>query len=119
MATKKQITRAASNFLCEDDCYDAYQILCNAKENNDGLNLASNYVSIWLPLENITVDELLEIINFSIVEDNVSEKDVTIISLVSHLKYILSVVNPNENIITFQYRNKLNDIIENAEKLIK
>jgi len=45
-------------------------------------------------------------------------KDKTIETLTEHLKYILGIVAPDDNIITPQYRKQLAEIITDSENSI-
>jgi hypothetical protein len=70
--TEKQerlsITRSAGNFLSEQpsgDLYGAYKELKQAQEDGYGDKLADNYVVVWQPLEHMTVDQIVEVIENS------------------------------------------------------
>lgn len=62
------ITRSAGNFLSEQpngDLYGAYKELKQAQEDGYGDKLADNYVVVWQPLEHMTVDQIVEVIENS------------------------------------------------------
>lgn len=70
---RRQINKAASTYLCdqdEGDNYDAYLKLQEESSKGNGDNRAADYVTVWQPLENsISVNEMLQLIDCA-VEDN-------------------------------------------------
>jgi len=67
--SRKLVNKAAAAYLCdqeEGDLYDAYLKLQEAQALNDGSQFASDYVNIWQPLEDMSVDMVLELIDASI-----------------------------------------------------
>jgi hypothetical protein len=65
---RKQINKAAANYLCdqeEGDFYDAYNVLLNVPEEEEN-NPASIYITVWQPLETISVKEMIDLIDSSI-----------------------------------------------------
>jgi hypothetical protein len=62
------ITRSAANFLSEQpsgDLYGAYKELKQAQEDGYGWKTANGYVVVWQPLEHMTVDQIVEVIENS------------------------------------------------------
>jgi hypothetical protein len=62
------INKAASNFLCDQpsgDLYGAYKELKQVQEDGNGSAIADNYVVVWQPLNHMTVDQIVEIIESS------------------------------------------------------
>lgn len=62
---RELINQAASHYLSdqeEGDLYDAYQKLEKASKEGQGDKSAMDYVLVWQPLENKTVDEILDYI---------------------------------------------------------
>jgi hypothetical protein len=62
------ITRSAGNFLSEQPegtLYGAYKELKQAQADGYGFTLADAYLVVWQPLENMTVDQILEVIENS------------------------------------------------------
>lgn len=68
MKTKERIIReAAGMFLSEgDDPIEGYNVLNNVQSNGKGDEQASDYVTVWFPFENDTVDYVLEQIDNTI-----------------------------------------------------
>jgi len=67
---RKQINKAASTYLCdqdEGDLYDAYVKLLEESDKGNGDNRAADFVTVWQPLENsVSVDEMTHMIEDSI-----------------------------------------------------
>jgi hypothetical protein len=62
---RKKINKAAASYLCDQpsgDLYDAYNELCSVSEEGNGDRIANLYVVVWQPLENMSVDEMIELI---------------------------------------------------------
>ena len=73
---RKQINLAASNFLSDQengDLYDAYKKLLDESDNGNDDCLAADYITVWQPLENMTVANMIEVIENAIVEDELPE----------------------------------------------
>ena len=71
-SNRKQINRAASNFLCDQedgDLYDAYVKLLDESDNGNDDCLAADYVTVWQPLEHLSVAKMIETIENAIVND--------------------------------------------------
>lgn len=63
---RKAVNNAASHYLSDQedgDLYDAYLKLQEAEENDKGGNLAADYVTVWQPLEHMSVNQILEVID--------------------------------------------------------
>jgi hypothetical protein len=72
---RKQINKAAASYLCDQesgDFYDAYNVLLNVPEVDEN-DLAANYINVWQPLEMVSVKEMIELIESSVVEPKVPE----------------------------------------------
>ena len=66
---RQKINRVAAHYLCDQpsgDLYDAYKELCDVAEEGNGSEIANNYVVVWQPLEHMSVDEMLELIDDSV-----------------------------------------------------
>jgi len=62
---RKRITESAGHYLCDQpsgDLYGAYNELKEVQEEGNGLALADNYVVVWQPLNHMTVDQIVELI---------------------------------------------------------
>lgn len=62
------ITNSAGNFLSDQPSgtlYGAYNELKQAQEDGNGNALADNYVVVWQPLDYMTVDQMVELIENS------------------------------------------------------
>jgi len=70
---RRQINKAASTYLCdqdEGDLYDAYKKLLEESDKDNGDSRAADFVTVWQPLENsISVNEMIHLIDDT-VEDN-------------------------------------------------
>lgn len=69
-SNRKQINIAASNFLSdqeEGDNYDAYLKLQEESEKGNDDCCAADYVTVWQPLEHLTVAKMIQTIENSIV----------------------------------------------------
>lgn len=67
---RRKINLAAQNFLSEHpngDLYDAYLILCDAKESGNGNHYANYYVDIPYAFDVISVDAILDLIEAAVV----------------------------------------------------
>ena len=67
------IIKAAGHYLSEQDgegdLYDAYLELKDVADNGHDWHCASDYVVMWHPLENMTVREVIELIEGGVEED--------------------------------------------------
>jgi len=73
---RKQINLAAGNFLSdqdEGDNYDAYNRLCEESEKGNDDCAAADFVTVWQPLEYMTVAKMIETIENAIVFDELPE----------------------------------------------
>ena len=73
---RNQIIAAAGHYLTDQeqgDLYDAYLILKDVKDDGKGWHIAGDHVDVWQPIENTTVDEMLDLIEGSVVQPEVPE----------------------------------------------
>ena len=73
---RKQINKAAETYLCdqeEGDLYDAYNKLLEQSDKGNDDCTAANYVTVWQPLENITVAKMIQLIEDGIEEPEMPE----------------------------------------------
>ena len=62
---RRRISESAGHYLSEQPAgtlYGAYNELKEAQDEGNGLALADNYVVVWQPLEHMTVDQIVELI---------------------------------------------------------
>lgn len=59
---KLKSIESLGHYLSGDNLEYDYNELVEASENGFGDNLASEYVSVWEPLENYSVDDILDLI---------------------------------------------------------
>lgn len=98
---RKQINKAAENYLSEQsegDLYDAYLKLLEASENGEDNHFAIDYIEVWQPLESYTVAKMIELIENSIESPELPEF-VTKIDwdmLKGQKRILLEVINKDE-----------------------
>lgn len=66
---EKRIEESAGHYLSdqpEGTLYGAYQELKDVQEEGNGTACANNYVVVWQPLENMSVDEIVDLIEAGI-----------------------------------------------------
>ena len=94
---REQINLAASNFLSDQDkgdLYDAYVKLLEESDKGNDDCTAADYVTVWQPLEHLSVAKMIETIENAIVADELPEvlKDVDWKLLKEQKKTLLEVL---------------------------
>ena len=105
---RKQINLAAGNYLAEQeegDLYDAYVKLCEASDKGEDDHLACNVIDVWQPLENMTVAAMIEVIENSIIEEELPEvlQDVDWKLLREQKKSLLKVLEDIDNVPVLEH----------------
>jgi hypothetical protein len=100
-SNRKAINVAAGNFLSEQedgDYYDAYKRLCEESEKGNDDSQAADFVTVWQPLEYMTVAKMIETIENAIVKEELPEfmKNVDWKLLQQQKAILLTVINKDE-----------------------
>ena len=100
---RKQINLAAGNFLSDQDNgdnYDAYMKLCDESDKGNDDCLAADFVTVWQPMENMTVAAMIEVIENAIVKEEMPEfmKNIDWTLLKQQKKDIFAVIQDIDDI---------------------
>ena len=111
------IIKAAGHYLSEQDgegdLYDAYLQLKDVADDGHDWHSASDYVVMWHPLENMTVREVIEVIEGGVEENKDSEffKKIDWSELRNQKRDLLEILNSTKDIPTKTQLESLTGIL--------